>query len=367
MQIEVKQLSKSFDRTSVVSDVHFSIRKGQLIGLLGPSGGGKTTILRLLAGLETPSSGEIYFDGQRVDRLPPQDRGIGFVFQNYALFKHMTVSENIEFGLRVQKKSRVEAAARVQELLELIGLQELAKRYPHQLSGGQRQRVAFARALAPAPQLLLLDEPFSAIDAKVRKELRDWLRDMITQLGVTSIFVTHDQEEAMAVADEIIVFNRGHIEQQGTPWEIFRHPATPFVASFIGETNAIEDLSLLEHLVSLDRIEAGSKVLVRPESIEIDRQQELAATGAALLGVVRNVQFRGSYWQVELQVGSQQLLAQRPLEQEPLRPGDQVSVILHRAHLFAGTENIILENSKREHRLNEHSLKEHSLKEHSFA
>lgn len=233
MYLEMKNINKTFDGFQASNDVSFGVEKGDLAALLGPSGSGKTTILRMIAGLDTPDSGDIIINNTRVNSLPGSRRGIGFVFQNYALFRYMTVADNIAFGLEVQKKSKAEIKARVDELLELISMKDLGKRYPHQLSGGQRQRVAFARALAPNPLLLLLDEPFAAIDAKVRRELRTWLKNMIGQIGITSIFVTHDQEEAMEVADTIIVTNKGCIEQIGTPEEICLHPQTDFVADFI--------------------------------------------------------------------------------------------------------------------------------------
>lgn len=233
MYVEMKQINKTFDGFQASRDVNFGIEKGHLAALLGPSGSGKTTILRMIAGLDKPDSGDILIDGIRVNDIPGSKRGIGFVFQNYALFRYMTVADNIAFGLEIQKKSKAEIKERVEELMELISMKDLGKRYPHQLSGGQRQRVAFARALAPNPHLLLLDEPFAAIDAKVRRELRTWLREMIVQVGVTSIFVTHDQEEAMEVADTVIVTNQGQVEQIGTPEEICVHPATDFVNEFI--------------------------------------------------------------------------------------------------------------------------------------
>ena len=217
MYVELNHIQKRFGNYQASDDVSFGIEKGKLIGLLGPSGSGKTTILRMIAGLEHPDSGEIKIDGKVVNDIPASKRGIGFVFQNYALFRYMTVYDNIAFGLKVQKADRKTIHSRVMELVDLIGLRGLERRYPSQLSGGQRQRVAFARALAPNPQLLLLDEPFAAIDAKVRQELRTWLKEMISKLGVTSIFVTHDQDEAIEVADEIIITNRGRIEQGGTP------------------------------------------------------------------------------------------------------------------------------------------------------
>ncbi len=233
MYVEMKNINKTFDGFHASNDVSFGVGKGRLAALLGPSGSGKTTILRMIAGLDKPDSGDIIINGTRVNDIPGSKRGIGFVFQNYALFRYMTVADNIAFGLEVQKKSKAEIKSRVEELLELVSMQELGKRYPHQLSGGQRQRVAFARALAPNPQLLLLDEPFAAIDAKVRRELRTWLKEMIRRVGVTSIFVTHDQEEALEVADTIIITNQGKIEQIGTPEEICLHPQTEFVEEFI--------------------------------------------------------------------------------------------------------------------------------------
>lgn len=233
MYVEMRQINKTFDGFQASKDVSFGVEKGHLAALLGPSGSGKTTILRMIAGLDKPDSGDIMINGTRVNDIPGSKRGIGFVFQNYALFRYMTVADNIAFGLEVQKKSKAEIKSRVEELLELVSMQELGKRYPHQLSGGQRQRVAFARALAPGSKLLLLDEPFAAIDAKVRRELRTWLKEMIGRVGVTSIFVTHDQEEAVEVADTIIVTNQGKVEQIGTPEEVCRHPQTEFVADFI--------------------------------------------------------------------------------------------------------------------------------------
>ncbi len=233
MYVEMRHINKTFDGFQASKDVNFGVEKGHLAALLGPSGSGKTTILRMIAGLDKPDSGDILINGARVNDVLGSKRGIGFVFQNYALFRYMTVADNIAFGLEVQKKSKTEIKNRVEELLELVSMQDLGKRYPHQLSGGQRQRVAFARALAPNPQLLLLDEPFAAIDAKVRRELRTWLKEMIERVKVTSIFVTHDQEEALEVADTVIITNLGRIEQIGSPEEVCRQPETEFVEEFI--------------------------------------------------------------------------------------------------------------------------------------
>ncbi len=240
MKIEVRGLSKRFGSVLAVSDVSFAVREGELLGLLGPSGSGKTTVLRLIAGLETPTSGEIFIDGRRMNELSVQQRNIGFVFQHYALFKHLTVFGNVAFGLTIRKWRRSDVEARVAELLRLMGLEGLGDRYPHQLSGGQRQRVAIARALAPQPSVLLLDEPFGAVDAKVRQELREWLIRLHDDLNVTSLFVTHDQEEAMEVSDRLIVFSKGRIEQVGSPAEVYEEPASDFVARFIGSMNILD-------------------------------------------------------------------------------------------------------------------------------
>ncbi|MNI07200.1 Sulfate/thiosulfate import ATP-binding protein CysA [compost metagenome] len=342
MHISVKNLQKSFGSFQAAKEVSFDIEKGKLIGFLGPSGGGKTTILRMLAGLEQPNSGDIFFHGKRVNDLTPQDRHIGFVFQNYALFKHMTVYENIAFGLQVQKKTKDQIKTRVTELLELTGLTGLEKRLPNQLSGGQRQRVAFARALAPEPQLLLLDEPFAAIDAKVRKELRSWLRDMINRVGITTIFVTHDQEEAVEVADEIMIINQGRIEQMGAPIDIYKNPQTPFVAGFIGESNQLEQVSGLKGFG--DSLQ-GAKAIIRPEFIEIGLHKEISFPSAAEHGTVRNIFFRGTNWQVEVEIGSFRLFGYRSLEQETLKPGDQVAVLIHRIYTFNQEKTQMLENS----------------------
>src|SRR3989454_5858526 len=240
MSIELKNVSKRFGGVVAVNNVSFSVNEGELMALLGPSGGGKTTVLRMIAGLEVPSAGDIFIRGERVNDLSVQQRNIGFVFQNYALFKSMNVFKNIAFGLKVKKWKRKDLKARVAELLTLFGLEDLERRYPHQLSGGQRQRVAIARALAPKPSVLLLDEPFGAVDAKIRQELREWLVTLPQELNVTTIFVTHDQEGALELADRIVIFSRGSLEQVGTPREVYEHPSNEFVARFIGVMNILE-------------------------------------------------------------------------------------------------------------------------------
>jgi sulfate transport system ATP-binding protein len=240
MSIQLRNISKRFGDVAVVNRVNFSVKEGELLGLLGPSGGGKTTVLRMIAGLEMPTEGDILIRGQRVNDVSVQKRNIGFVFQHYALFKTMNVFKNIAFGLKIKKWKKAEIANRVDELLHLLGLAGLEKRFPHQLSGGQRQRVAIARALAPKPSVLLLDEPFGAVDAKIRQELRDWLVRLHHDLNVTTLFVTHDQEEAMEVSNRIVILSRGHLEQIGTPREVYEDPTNEFVARFIGVMNVLD-------------------------------------------------------------------------------------------------------------------------------
>ncbi|HSE70112.1 MAG TPA: TOBE-like domain-containing protein [Nocardioidaceae bacterium] len=254
MSIEVTGVSKRFGDFVALDDVSVTIPSGQLTALLGPSGGGKSTLLRIIAGLETADDGTVSIEGADATHLPAQKRNVGFVFQHYAAFKHMTVAKNVAFGLEIRRRPKAEIRDRVQELLELVHLQQFAHRLPAQLSGGQRQRMALARALAVEPKVLLLDEPFGALDAKVRKELRDWLRRLHDEVHVTTVFVTHDQEEALEVADEIVVVNEGRVEQIGTPDELYDEPANDFVMSFLGPVTRLggelvrpHDISVLEH------------------------------------------------------------------------------------------------------------------------
>ena len=342
MYVELKNINKNFGDYKASDNVNFGVEKGKLIGLLGPSGSGKTTILRMIAGLETPDSGDIIIDGVRVNDLAASKRGIGFVFQNYALFRYMTVYDNIAFGLRVQKADKKKIDERVRELIKLIGLEGLEKRYPSQLSGGQRQRVAFARALAPNPQLLLLDEPFAAIDAKVRKELRSWLREMIEKLGVTSIFVTHDQDEAIEVADEIIITNKGRIEQTGTPIEIYHNPKTAFTASFFGETTFVDDYSKFHNF---EHIENAEKAIVRPEFVKVTKKNEVQKyKSSASHGVTKNVLFRGDSIEVVVDVDGTELKARRGLDEQAIEVGEEVDVFLYRIYVTVGDKAYLLDN-----------------------
>ncbi len=250
MSISIKNLTKRFGSLAAVDNVSFEVEAGSLVALLGPSGSGKSTLLRMIAGLETPDAGDVKITGQNYSASTARERNIGFVFQHYALFRHMTVAENIEFGLKVRNVANSERKQRAQELLDLVSLGELGHRFPSQLSGGQRQRVALARALAPNPKVLLLDEPFGALDAKVRDELREWIVRLHEQTHVTTIFVTHDQQEALEIASKILVMNHGRVEQEGTPLQIFDQPATQFVAEFVGESNFIESQVTAAELVT---------------------------------------------------------------------------------------------------------------------
>jgi sulfate transport system ATP-binding protein len=249
--IEARRISKRFGDFTALDDVSVDVPTGSLTALLGPSGSGKSTLLRVIAGLESPDAGSVRLDGEEVTNLPPQSRGVGFVFQHYAAFKHMTVWDNVAFGLTIRRRPRSEIKQRVTELLELVQLTGLAKRYPAQLSGGQRQRMGLARALAVDPKVLLLDEPFGALDARVRKELRIWLRRLHDETHTTTVIVTHDQEEAMDVADRVVVMNAGRIEQTAPPRELYDHPANEFVMSFVGPVNRLGDTFIRPHDVEL--------------------------------------------------------------------------------------------------------------------
>jgi len=293
MSIEVRNLNKRFGKTVVCDNLTLDIPAGELVALLGPSGSGKTTLLRIIAGLEVPDSGTVLFHGEDATHTDVRERQVGFVFQHYALFGHMSIFENVAFGLRVRPKatrpSEEQVRAKVMELLKLVQLDWIADRYPHQLSGGQRQRIALARALAVEPKVLLLDEPFGALDAKVRKELRRWLRRLHDEVHVTSVFVTHDQEEAMEVADRIVVMNEGRIEQEGSPDQVYDHPATPFVLQFLGDVNLFH--GRLGHGPGAPPARPDEITYVRPHElqiIEVPEEGSVAVTLAQALTVGPN-------------------------------------------------------------------------------
>jgi sulfate transport system ATP-binding protein len=307
MAIEVRDVNKSFGRTPVLRDISIDIASGSLTALLGPSGGGKSTLLRVIAGLEQPDTGTVVINGVDSTRLSPQRRNVGFVFQHYAAFKHMTVFRNVAFGLEVRKRDKAEVRRRVTELLELVHLEQMADRYPSQLSGGQRQRMALARALAVEPEVLLLDEPFGALDAQVRKELRTWLRRLHDEVHVTTVFVTHDQEEAMDVADEIVVLADGSVQQVGSPHDIYDNPANAFVMSFLGPVTRLDGL------------------LVRPHDIDLSRTAQAGSVAA----IVTRVVSLGFEVRVEAKVGDADVWAQltrSTAKALDVKPGDTVHV-----------------------------------------
>ncbi|MBI5384108.1 MAG: ABC transporter ATP-binding protein [Verrucomicrobia bacterium] len=325
MSIELRHVSKRFGGVEAVSDVSFSMKDGELVALLGPSGCGKTTALRMIAGLEMPTAGDIYIRGQRVNDLSVQKRNVGFVFQAYALFKNMSVFHNIAFGLKVKKWKRGAIEERVSELVMLLDLCGLEKRFPHQLSGGQRQRVALARALAPNPTVLLLDEPFAAVDAKIRQELREWLVHLQYDLKLTALFVTHDQEEAMEIADRIVIFSHGRVEQIGTPREVYESPATEFVARFIGVMNVL-DVEVRGGVGRAGELEFPAhghgegerfRIGFRPYAVSISSDPSALRYRA----VVRHTYFLGVMMRVELELPSGQTIRARVTKEDYARLG----------------------------------------------
>jgi len=301
MSILVRNVSKRFGDFVALDDVSLDVESGALTALLGPSGSGKSTLLRIVAGLETADAGEILLAGKDATALAPQKRNVGFVFQHYAAFKHMTVRENVAFGLKVRKRPKAEIADRVDELLNLVQLQNFGHRYPAQLSGGQRQRMGLARALAPEPQVLLLDEPFGALDARVRAELREWLRQLHDVVHVTTVFVTHDQDEAMEISDQIAVINHGKLEQVGSPRELYDEPATEFVMTFVGDAQPLGDVLVRPHDLELSAEPTDGAVeamIVRVTLLGRDAKVELHDTsGSEILALMTRDHFDESgFW-----------------------------------------------------------------------
>lgn len=367
MYIELEHISKYFGTFKASDDVSFGIEKGKLVGLLGPSGSGKTTILRMLAGLEKQDEGDVIIDGKKVNTLTPDQRKIGFVFQSYALFPYMTVYDNIAYGLKVQKRDKKFIKNRVHELLELVGLPGVEKRYPDQLSGGQRQRIALARALAPQPEVLLLDEPFAAIDAKVRKELRTWLRETIDKVGITSIFVTHDQDEAIEIADEIIITNKGRIEQVGNPVEIYENPKTPFVVQFIGQSAVIKDFGKLKGFEKENDSQYG---VIRPEFVEIsdftdnikngtnevwkdktakdkksDNETTIDAADSAYEdGIIEEVLFRGNTYEIRVRIGNITVTGKTSVSAGKRSRGEHIKVLIKQLYIIEDENTQIVKN-----------------------
>jgi sulfate transport system ATP-binding protein len=341
MSIILNNISKQFGTFAALKNINLDIPEGELVALLGPSGCGKTTLLRIIAGLERPDTGQVLLKGEDKTHHDIRERGIGFVFQHYALFRHMTVFENIAFGLRVKpRKLRLREAdirKKVHALLELVQLDWLHDRYPDQLSGGQRQRIALARALAVEPEVLLLDEPFGALDASVRKDLRLWLRHLHENLNVTSIFVTHDQEEAMEVASRVVVFNHGVIEQQGTPSEIYDNPVNEFVSRFIGDTNVINLENHHIEWLSLSGLKLNplsQAIHVRPHDFSITKTEN---DNSAATAILKDWQHLGALIRIELAKQGEVFYAEMPNEQFKrlqLAKGDKVDLQIRHAHWF---------------------------------
>ncbi|WP_374349367.1 sulfate/molybdate ABC transporter ATP-binding protein [Chitinimonas sp.] len=341
MSIEIHVIAKRFGAFTALDNVSLKVESGELLALLGPSGCGKTTLLRIIAGLETPDAGQIRFHGEDTTDKHVRERQVGFVFQHYALFRHMTVFENVAFGLRVRPKptrpSEAEIRRRVHELLNLVQLDWLADRYPAQLSGGQRQRIALARALAVEPKVLLLDEPFGALDTKVRKELRRWLKRLHEEMHVTSVFVTHDQEEALEVADRVVVMNKGRIEQIGTPEQVYDAPATPFVYQFLGDVNLFHSrvhggfAQVGEHPVPSD----GAVAYVRPHDIELLREP----APQTLASKVEHIRAIGSIVRLELSLANgdpvEAELSRDAFAAQRFSEGEQVYIRPRSARVFA--------------------------------
>ncbi len=357
MGIELQNITKKFTGYTALDNISLNVASGELVALLGPSGCGKTTLLRIIAGLELPDSGKIILEQKDTTNLPPRKKNVGFVFQHYALFRRLTVFENVAFGLKVlpmrERPSRSAIQERVEHLLKLVQMDWAIKRYPSQLSGGQRQRVALARALAVNPKVLLLDEPFSALDAKVRQELRRWLRKLHDEIHVTSIFVTHDQEEALELADRIVVINKGRIEQQGTPQEVYDHPVNAFVYNFLGNVNVFHGrikngkVTLGTHHVDApDELkhteERASQAFVRPHEIGISR---IRSAETDLAGTIQEVRIMGG--QIGLNLACEGF--EHPIDAEiprelylnlQLAKGEKVFVSLNRVRIFTGDYEI---------------------------
>lgn len=336
MEIVVENVSKNFGNFKALDQVNLEIKRGSLVSLLGPSGSGKSTLLRVIAGLEPPDTGKIWIADKDATYQSVQNRNIGFVFQHYALFKHLTIRENIAFGLNIRKANKSKTKARVDELLELVQLSGLGNRYPSQLSGGQRQRIALARALAIEPEVLLLDEPFGALDAKVRKDLRTWLRRLHDEVGVTAVLVTHDQEEAMEVSDEIVVMNKGRVEQVGTAADIYDHPATAFVMSFIGPVNVLPSSS---QLFQDSRLNASHpQVFLRPHDVVIHTDITEGTTTSAKVNRIVHLG-----WEVEVQLNLDDghevkaILTREEYDKLQLRPQQRVYVKPKTARSFPVT------------------------------
>ena len=348
--VELKNVDVHFKDgggVDALNGVNLRIEDGEFVFIVGDSGAGKSTLLKLLTREIAPTSGRVFVNGYNLakiknKKIPYFRRSIGMIFQDFRLIPDLNVYDNVAFGLKVQKVDKKTIDTRVRELVKLVGLEGLEKRYPSQLSGGQRQRVAFARALAPNPQVLLLDEPFAAIDAKIRQELRSWLKEMIEKLGITSIFVTHDQDEAIEVADEIIITNAGRIEQKGTPVEVYRNPETAFTASFFGQPSILKNA---DDFHTFTQAEGADKIIVRPEFVKVSRLDEVEKFRSSVSqGVVERVSFRGDNLELQIRVNNSVVTARRSLEKADVREGEIVNVFLYRIFALRGDTVQLIEN-----------------------
>ena len=341
--IRFENIVKSFGSNTVLKDINLEVEKGQLVTLLGPSGCGKSTLLRCLSGLETVTSGKVYLDDRDITDVNPKDRDIGMVFQQYSLFPNMDVAQNVAFGLKMKKVPNAEIDKRVKEMVDIVGLSDHLHHYPSELSGGQQQRAALARAMVTNPKVLLLDEPLSAIDAILRHSLQVEIRRIQQELNMTAIFVTHDQDEAIEVADEIIITNRGRIEQKGSPLEVYQNPDTAFTAGFFGQTSVIDDYQVFNHF---EEVPGGEKAIVRPEFVKVTKKnEEQKYKSSATEGVVERVAFRGSSLELKVRVGDTVLSARRSLDEEPVREGEVVDVFVQRIFVTKGNEAVLLHNT----------------------
>jgi sulfate transport system ATP-binding protein len=354
MSVRLEHVTKTFDKTIAVDDVTFNVTGGEMVSILGPSGCGKTTVLRIVAGLEQQDGGAVYIDDRQIDRTPTQNRNVGFVFQTYSLFRYMSALDNVEFGLKIRKVPKRKRRKKAQELLELVGLAGFEDRLPRMLSGGQCQRVSLARALAYDPSTLLLDEPFGSLDAKIRKRLAVDLKKIQRELGITTLFVTHDQSEAFELGDRVIIMNRGKIEQIGTPEEIYDHPETKFVASFVGMVNVLNGvISDKQVKVGSLRLDTGTMatsvpygqdqevaVLIRPEDIDVRKQQEPGLHR----GQITDIRFLGSFVEFEIESGGISFKAvesKGKLHKNGIHLGDEVWVSLKSTKLFSLGEDVV--------------------------
>ena len=343
MNLSFEHISKLYGNTAALQQIDLTLGSG-VYGLLGPNGAGKTTLMRIMTDLLAPSTGRVLLDGQDIAVMGAAFRKkLGYLPQDFGVYPNFTAEQFLLYIARLKGLSKFEAKRQTDGLLHMVGLEDKKQKKLKGFSGGQRQRVAFARALAPNPQVLLLDEPFAAIDAKVRTELRTWLKEMVTKLGITSIFVTHDQDEAVEVADEIIITNHGRIEQMGTPMEIYKAPDTPFVAQFIGRSSVVNEY---DRLCGFDRIEGADHAVLRPEFVKLSRSEPERFISATEEGFVKDIVFRGNHLDIVVDIDGIEIVAERSLEKDPLEIGQKVYVLIYRLYIFDEHQTYLVENQE---------------------